>query len=138
MIGAAKRPIIVVGYGARGHMASILDLAARLKAPVLTTFKAKGILPDAHPHSAGVLGRSGTPIASWFMNEADLILSFGSSFSKHTGIEPSKPIIQVDFERMQLGKYHPVALPIWGEIGRDLRRHAEGTPVIAWGGGPTA
>ena len=118
MIGAAKRLILVVGYGARGHMGPILDLAARLKAPVLTTFKAKGILPDAHPHSAGVLGRSGTPIASWFMNEADLILSLGSSFSKHTGIEPSKPIIQVDFERMQLGKFHPVSLPIWGDIGR--------------------
>ena len=117
MLSAAKRPIIVVGYGARGLMAPLLELAVRLKAPVLTTFKAKGILPDAHPHSGGVLGRSGTPIASWFMNESDLIISFGSSFSKHTGIEPSKPIIQVDFEQMQLGKYHPVTLPIWGEIG---------------------
>ena len=117
MLGAARRPIIVVGYGARARMSPILKLAARLKAPVLTTFKAKGILPDAHPHSGGVLGRSGTPIASWFMNESDLILSLGSSFSKHTGIEPSKPIIQVDFEQMQLGKYHPVTLPIWGEIG---------------------
>ena len=117
MLGAARRPIIVVGYGARARMSPILELAARLKAPVLTTFKAKGILPDAHPHSGGVLGRSGTPIASWFMNESDLIISFGSSFSKHTGIEPSKPIIQVDFEQMQLGKYHPVTLPIWGEIG---------------------
>ena len=117
MLGAARRPIIVVGYGVRARMSPILELAARLKAPVLTTFKAKGILPDAHPHSGGVLGRSGTPIASWFMNESDLILSLGSSFSKHTGIEPSKPIIQVDFEQMQLGKYHPVTLPIWGEIG---------------------
>jgi pyruvate oxidase len=73
---------------------------------------------SGHPSlAAGVLGRSGTPIASWFMNEADLIVSLGSSFSNHTGIAPYKPIIQVDFERMQLGKFHPVTLPVWGEIG---------------------
>jgi len=129
LLAEARRPIIVVGYGARGRMGSILALAERLKAPVLTTFKAKGILPDSHPHSAGVLGRSGTPIASWFMNESDLILSFGASFSKHTGIEPSKPIVQIDYERMQLGKYHPVALPIWGEIGRSAAALLDALPA---------
>lgn len=51
------------------------------------------------------------------MNEADLIVSLGSSFANHTGIAPYKTIIQVDFERMQLGKFHPVTLPVWGEIG---------------------
>ena len=128
MMSAARRPVIIVGYGARGHMAPILELAGRLKAPVLTTFKAKGIVPDAHPHAAGVLGRSGTPIASWFMNETDLIVALGTSFSKHTGIEPSKPIIQVDFDPMHLGKYHPVTLPIWGEIGRTCDRLLSGLP----------
>jgi hypothetical protein len=39
---------------------------------VLTTFKAKGLVLDTHPLGAGVLGRSGTPVASWLMNESDL------------------------------------------------------------------
>jgi len=111
-----KRPIIIVGYGAREAMAEVIQLAEKLRAPVLTTFKGKGQIRDAHPLAAGVLGRSGTPIASWFMNECDVILAFGSSFSNHTGITPKRPIIQVDFERMALGKFHPVALPVWGEI----------------------
>lgn len=113
----AKRPIIIVGYGARHSMVDITRLAERLRAPVLTTFKAKGQISDSHPLAAGVLGRSGTPIASWFMNESDLIIAFGTSFSNHTGIEKSKPIIQVDFELMALGKFHPVTVPVWGEIG---------------------
>ena len=117
MIGGAKRPIIIVGHGAIAARETIIGFAEKLGAPVLTTFKAKGLISDHHPNAAGVLGRSGTPIASWFMNEADLIITLGTSFSNHTGIERSKPIIQVDFERMQLGKFHPVALPIWGEIG---------------------
>jgi pyruvate oxidase len=51
-----------------------LSLAERLGAPVLTTFKAKGLVADDHPLAAGVLGRSGTPVASWLMNESNLVL----------------------------------------------------------------
>ena len=116
-ISSAQRPIIIVGYGALDGMDAVLALAERLNAPVLTTFKAKGQIPDDHPLAAGVLGRSGTPVASWFMNECDLILAFGSSFSNHTGITPKKPIVQIDFDRMALGKFHKVDLPIWGDIG---------------------
>lgn len=119
-IYAASRPLIIVGYGARDAMDAVTDLAEDLDCPVLTTFKAKGQIPDTHPLAGGVLGRSGTPIASWFMNECDLIIAIGSSFSHHTGIEPSKPIVQIDMDRMHLGKGHPVSLPVWGEIGETL------------------
>lgn len=117
LLESHRRPIIIVGYGAKNAMPEVISLAEKLNAPVLTTFKGKGQISDAHPLAAGVLGRSGTPIASWFMNECDLILAFGSSFSDHTGITPKRPIIQVDFEQMALGKFHSVTLPVWGEIG---------------------
>ncbi len=117
LLKKAKRPIVIVGYGAKDAMEDVIALAEGLDAPVLTTFKAKGQIPDAHPLAAGVLGRSGTPVASWFMNECDLILAFGSSFSNHTGITPKRPIIQVDFDRMTLGKFHSVTVPVWAEIG---------------------
>ncbi|NJM35262.1 MAG: Rieske 2Fe-2S domain-containing protein [Rhodomicrobium sp.] len=126
MIASAKRPFIVMGYGAKDVRHEVVALAEKLGAPVVTTFKGKGLIPDTHPYAGGVLGRSGTPIASWFMNECDLILSLGSSFANHTGIDRSKPIVQVDFERMQLGKFHPVALPIWGEIGSFCRLVSDG------------
>lgn len=117
MLKDAKRPVIVVGFGALDSMPAVTRLAEKLKAPVLTTFKAKGQIADDHAHAAGVLGRSGTPVASWCMNEADLLLVFGASFSNHTGITAKKPIIQVDFDAMTLGKFHPVELPVLGEIG---------------------
>ena len=128
LIGSAKRPIVIVGYGAREAMDDVTALAKALKAPVLTTFKAKGQIADDHPNAGGVLGRSGTPIASWFMNECDLIIAFGASFSNHTGIEPSKPIIQIDFDEMALGKFHPVTVPVWGEIGVTAKLLRKGLP----------
>ena len=85
-------------------MPKILELAESLNAPVLTTFKGKGLIADSHPLGCGVLGRSGTPIASWFMNESDCLLVLGASFSNHTGITPKKPTIQVDFDAHDLRK----------------------------------
>ena len=117
LISNAKRPIIVVGHGAIGVRDQIAELAQKIGAPVLTTFKAKGLVPDSHPNAAGVMGRSGTPIASWFANECDLIIALGTSFSNHTGINQGKPTIQVDYDRMQLGKFHAITLPVWGDVG---------------------
>ena len=116
MLKSADRPVIVVGHGARFHMDKIVELAEKLNAPVCTTFKGKGLISDDHPLGCGVLGRSGTPIASWFMNESDLLVVFGASFSNHTGITPKIPTIQVDFDPMALSKFHKIDCAVWGEI----------------------
>lgn len=116
LLKAAKRPVIITGHGARFHMDAIIELAEMLNCPVMTTFKGKGQIADSHPLGCGVLGRSGTPIASWFMNECDLLLVLGASFSKHTGITPKKPTIQVDFDPLALSKFHTVDAAVWGEI----------------------
>jgi len=116
LLSKAKRPTFIVGHGARFDMPAILELAESLGCPVITTFKGKGLVSDRHELGCGVLGRSGTPIASWFMNESDALLVLGASFSNHTGITPKKPTIQVDFDPMALGKFHKVDVPVWGEI----------------------
>ncbi len=122
----AKRPVIIVGHGARFHMDAIIALGEQLACPIITTFKGKGQIADDHPLGCGVLGRSGTPIASYFMNEADLLVVFGASFSNHTGISPKIPTIQVDFDPMTLGKFHAVTVPVLGEISRTVPLLAAG------------
>jgi len=121
LLKKAKRPVIIVGHGARFHMDEIIAFAESCNAPVLTTFKGKGLIGDNHPLGCGVLGRSGTPIASWFMNEADLLLVLGASFSNHTGITDHKPTIQVDFDQLALSKFHMVDVPVWGEISATMK-----------------
>lgn len=117
LLEGAARPAIVLGNGARPHRAAILALAERIDAPIINTFKAKGIVGDDHPLACGTLGRSGTPVASAVMGRSDCLLVLGASFSNHTGISEKKPTIQVDFDRMALGRFHPVDVPVWGEIG---------------------
>jgi thiamine pyrophosphate-dependent acetolactate synthase large subunit-like protein len=128
-IGSARRPLFIVGHGARHEMEPIIALAEQIGAPVATTFKAKGQISDTHPLGCGVLGRSGTPIASWFMNECDLVVAFGASFSNHTGIASYKPIVQVDFDPMALGRFHAVEVPVLGDVGVTARLLAKTLPL---------
>ncbi len=121
-IESSQRPIVIAGHGARTHIHSIIGLAEKISAPILTTFKGKGLVADSHPLGCGVLGRSGTPIAQWFMKEADLLIVIGATFSKHTGITSDKKTIQIDYDPMALGKFHPIEIPVYGEIGTTLNQ----------------
>ena len=129
LLKKSKRPVIIVGHGAKWAMEEIVAMAEELSIPIVTTFKGKGLISDRHPLAGGVLGRSGTPIASWLMNESDTLLVLGASFSKHTGITPKIPTIQVDFDPMALAKHHKVDIQLWGEISVTvglLRRELKG------------
>jgi len=120
LIRRSKRPVIIVGHGARFCMPNIIRFAEHHHLPVITTFKAKGLIPDDHPLACGVLGLSGTPVSSWFMKESELLIVLGASFAKHTGISRNTPTIQVDYDPITLGKFHPVTVPVWGEIEKTI------------------
>jgi thiamine pyrophosphate-dependent acetolactate synthase large subunit-like protein/nitrite reductase/ring-hydroxylating ferredoxin subunit len=129
MLRDAERPVIIVGAGARPFRDDVVALAEHLDAPIVTTFKAKGLVPDDHPLACGVLGRSGIPVASIHMGRADCLLVLGASFSEHTGIATYVPTIQVDFDRMMLGKFHPVHVPLLGDIGRTIELLRDAVPA---------
>jgi pyruvate oxidase len=65
------------------------------------------------------------------MAKADCLLVLGASFSNHTGIATWVPTIQVDLDRMALGKFHPVQVPLWGDIGRTLDLLTAAVPLVA-------
>jgi len=76
MIRQAKRPVVVAGLQSRGAEAKWLRaFAEALPAPVLTTYKAKGALPDPHPLAMGVF--TGGVLEEPVVGRADLIIAFG-------------------------------------------------------------
>lgn len=134
LIAEARRPVLIVGDGARGARAEVTALAEMLHAPVLTTFRAKGLIPDQHESATGCLGRSGTPVASWFMNEADLLIVVGASSSNHTGIADYKPSVVINDHREHLGRFQTTTVPLQGDsaatIGA-LLEHLAAAPITA-------
>ncbi len=80
-LATAERPLILAGFEAARAVAGphILRLAETIGAPVLTTYKGKGLIPETHPLSLGGAGLS--PLADTIMlglmRRADLILMIG-------------------------------------------------------------
>lgn len=76
MIRAARRPVVIAGLGCRGNDAKWLRaFCEALPAPVLTTYKAKGAIPDPHPLALGVF--TGGVLEEPLVRRADLIIAFG-------------------------------------------------------------
>jgi acetolactate synthase I/II/III large subunit len=75
----ARRPAIVVGLGLEPERPydALRRLAEVAGAPVITTPKAKGALPDDHPLAAGTIGLTRTDPAYAILDEADCILAAG-------------------------------------------------------------
>lgn len=73
----AERPAVIAGLYARDAAASaaLKSLVAALGAPVLTTYKAKGAVPDDDPHLIGHF--TGAAAEADCLNIADLILLYG-------------------------------------------------------------
>jgi thiamine pyrophosphate-dependent acetolactate synthase large subunit-like protein len=46
LIEEAARPLIIAGWGAKEQGDNLLKLAERIKAPIVTTFRAKGVVPE--------------------------------------------------------------------------------------------
>jgi acetolactate synthase I/II/III large subunit len=76
LIKQAKRPVVLAGLQCRGAESKWLRaFAEALPAPVLTTYKAKGALPDPHPLAMGVF--TGGVLEEPVVGRADLIIAFG-------------------------------------------------------------
>ena len=80
-LGQAKRPLIIAGVDAVSDKGAdaIQAAAERLGAPVVTTYKAKGLMPEDHPLSLGGAGLSpkNDAILIPLVQQADVILAIG-------------------------------------------------------------
>src|SRR5262252_4392558 len=76
MIAAASRPVVIAGLECRASDSKWLRaFCEALPAPCLTTYKAKGAIPDPHPLSLGVF--TGGVLEEPIVRRADLIIWFG-------------------------------------------------------------
>ena len=113
IIDQANRPVIISGFGALKNGEKLLGLAKKITAPIVTTFRGKGVINEDHKLYAGSHGTIGSTCASKLVQHADMLIVFGSSFSDMTQI-PGKRIIQVDIDPLMIAKNYPVEIGLWG------------------------
>ena len=113
IIDQAERPAIIVGFGAMGQGTKLLRLATKISAPIVTTFRAKGIIDEDNALYAGSHGGIGSTAAATLVRKADLLIVVGSSFSEFTQI-PEKKTVQIDINMKMIAKKYPVEVGLLG------------------------
>ena len=142
LISRAKRPVILAGQGAMIARADkeLMQLAERLGCPVTTTLLGKGVFPETHPLSLGMLGMHGTAYANKAMVECDLLLNVGSRFDDRIIGQADKfcataKIIHIDIDPAEMNKMIRPDIQIVGDAKAaltELNKHAESLDTTEW------
>jgi pyruvate oxidase len=113
IIDQAERPAVMAGFGAMGQGTKLLKLAAKISAPIITTFRAKGVIDEDNELYVGSHGGIGSTAAAALVRKADLLIVIGSSFSELTQI-PEKKTVQIDINMKMIAKNYPVEVGLLG------------------------
>nr|MBF0221849.1 thiamine pyrophosphate-binding protein [Desulfobulbaceae bacterium] len=127
----AKRPVIIAGWGVVMSRAAyeLLELAQLLQVPVATSPKAKGVFPENHPLSLGVLGFAGNPVAKEYITgeDIDVLLGVGTSFSEmmtsgwDERIGPADHLIHIDIDPEKIGRNYCASVGLVGDARMNLK-----------------
>ena len=111
LLKTAKKPVIIMGGGCvlSGCTADVVAFAEKYNIPVITTYMAKGGIPETHRLNAGHAGiQVGQPIGNRVLLDSDVVLAIGNRFSdRHTGdlktYREGRKFIHVNVEPSQIG-----------------------------------
>jgi len=136
----AERPAILAGNGAvRGRAADVLRaLVRRTGIPVVTTYMAKGAVPDDDPRSLMTVD-SGNGAGSEALAEADLVLAVGYDVAEHDPAgfhREDADIVHVDSQPAEVYAEYDPTIEIVGNIARSVAElddaTAQSTFDTAW------
>src|SRR6202011_680997 len=124
VLQSAQRPLALIGQGMASSRAEdeVRAFIEKTQIPFVRTPKAKGVLPDDHPLSAGAA-------RSLALSQADVVFLMGARFNwiLHFGLPPryAKDVrfIQLDITASSIGDNaaHPV-IPLCGDASLVMRQ----------------
>jgi acetolactate synthase-1/2/3 large subunit len=118
-LGAAVRPLIVVGGGAQDAAQEVTELSRLLQAPVLAFRRGRGVLDGRDPMSVTL------PIGHELWGEADVALGIGTHLHiplNQWGLDDDLAVIRIDSDPEEPARFRAPAAALIGDAQPILRR----------------
>ncbi len=119
----ARRPLVVIGAGCRGHEPAVTRMIDALGVPFTTTPQAKGLVSERHPLSLRNCGMG----ASWWARRytragCDATLALGTdlddvSMAGTPPVDAEGFLAHVDVDSSIFGRNYPTALGVVSDVG---------------------
>ena len=142
LINAAQRPVILAGHGVvlSRSFDELKEFAEKTQIPVVTTLLGISSFPEDHVLSTGFPGMHGMAYASLAIDQADLIVNFGSRFDDRIvgdsrRFSTGSKKIHVDIDPAEINKSIKVDAPVVGNIKdvfRQLIPQVKSTTHVEW------
>ncbi|WP_159982261.1 MULTISPECIES: thiamine pyrophosphate-dependent enzyme [unclassified Novosphingobium] len=119
-LNGGKKVAIYGGSGCEHAHDAVVALAARLRAPVARTSRAKDFLEYDNPYDVGMTGIFGSESGYHALMACDVLLLLGCDFAWRQFYPEKAIILQVDLDGSHLGRRHPVDIGVVGDIAPTL------------------
>ncbi|MFB6170155.1 MAG: thiamine pyrophosphate-binding protein, partial [Haloarculaceae archaeon] len=128
LLADASDPVVIAGGGVRSSgtaaAESLVAVAETLGAPVVTTYKGKGLIPEDHELSAGVLCGATSPDLDALVGESDAALGVGTDFdavgTRRWSVPVPADLVHVTMDPEDVGTGYEPAVGIVADAGRTL------------------
>ena len=118
-LGAAKRPLIIVGGGAQDAADDVRRLSQMLQAPVLAYRRGRGVLDGRDPFSVTM------PLGHELWREADVVLGIGTHMlypQTMWGLDDDLAIVRIDADPEEPARVRKPAVALIGDAKPIVRR----------------
>jgi pyruvate dehydrogenase (quinone) len=137
VLNAGGRVAMLVGQGARGAAAEVLEVADLLGAGIAKALLGKDVLPDTLPFVTGSIGLLGTKPSWDLMMECDTVLVVGSNlpYSEFFPKWGQARGVQIDIDGRMVGFRYPMEVNLVGDSQETLRAlipHVHRTNDRSW------
>jgi len=123
ILNAGEKVAILIGAGARGAAAELIEVVDRLGAGVAKALLGKDSLPDTLPFVTGSIGLLGTEPSHKMMMKCDTLLMVGTSFPYSEWLpKPGQAkCVEIDIDGSLIGVRYPNDVSLVGDSRDTLR-----------------
>jgi pyruvate dehydrogenase (quinone) len=121
LLNGSARVTLFCGAGCAGAHDEVVELAQKLKSPVVHSLRGKEHIEYDNPFDVGMTGLVGFASGYWAMKKCEALLMLGTDFPYRQFFPEKAKIAQVDLRPAALGNRCPLDLGLLGSIKPTLR-----------------
>ncbi|HET8601805.1 MAG TPA: pyruvate dehydrogenase [Segeticoccus sp.] len=114
-INDAEKVALFVGAGVQGAHDEVIELAAKVNAPIGHSLRGKDFIQYDNPYDIGMTGLLGYGAAADGIEDADLLILLGTDFP-YDQFLPNTRTAQVDRAAERIGRRTEVDVPVHGDV----------------------
>jgi pyruvate dehydrogenase (quinone) len=121
LLNGSAKTTILAGAGCAGAHAELVELAARLNAPIVHAMRGKEFIEHDNPYDVGMTGLLGFSSGYRAMMTCDVLLMIGTDFPYQQFFPKDATVVQIDIRGEQLGRRTKVDYGFVGDAKATLQ-----------------